>query len=580
MHLRIPIGLLLICFAFAKAQQLTVHVEGIQHELKSNAENSIEIMSFNGKKAPAEYRLNWLNQQAIQDIQLALQPFGYYHSQVQASLLPSPTGWLASYQVDAGKPTSIRHIQLQLQGAGARDSVLLDIINHSRLKTDARFIHADYQSLKTKLSEAAIERGYFFAHYTTQQVWVDLDQFSADIALVFDTGQRAKLGTIKYNGSYINTNLLDQYTTLRSGDDYLASTLLTAQSNLISTDYFTDVTINASPEQAQAAHPVIPVDIALSMQKQRVYSAGVGYGTDMGARIRGGVDWRYLNPQGHTLNLEGILAQFKQNLTVEYKVPAQQPLTHYWSGHIGLERENTRSKDSTSALIGVTWHGKDGKITQHHSLDYRYDYFDDGSSQKNDTRLLVPSANWTWQSHDNPQFTDLGVRFNLMLRGSSSYLLSDIGFVQSALRSKLLLPLTPNNRLILRADVGTTWVSGETAFTRLPTSLRFYAGGDNSIRGYGLDSIGPTNAYGRVVGGRHLLAGSLEYEYQFKPSWRAAAFIDAGDAFDDLDFNPKWGAGLGVRWASPVGAIRFDLAHGFNERGDNLRLHLTLGSDF
>ncbi|MFP5506345.1 MAG: autotransporter assembly complex protein TamA, partial [Gammaproteobacteria bacterium] len=121
----------------------------------------------------------------------------------------------------------------------------------------------------------------------------------------------------------------------------------------------------------------------------------------------------------------------------------------------------------------------------------------------------------------------------------------------------------------------TTWIDG---FRELPASLRFFAGGDQSVRGYDFQELGPRDASGQVIGGKHLVFGSLEYEHRVHGNWGVAAFVDTGNAFNSTHEGLETGAGIGLRWRSPIGMVRLDLAAAVSQ--DNaLRLHFTLGPD-
>jgi translocation and assembly module TamA len=116
-------------------------------------------------------------------------------------------------------------------------------------------------------------------------------------------------------------------------------------------------------------------------------------------------------------------------------------------------------------------------------------------------------------------------------------------------------------------------------FDALPPELRFFAGGDRSIRGFDYQQIGETNAQGDVIGGEYLAAASVEYEHYFWGNWGAAAFVDAGDAFKS-HFDANVGAGLGVRWKSPIGLLRLDVARPVVSDFDHSwRIHLVIGPD-
>jgi translocation and assembly module TamA len=139
-----------------------------------------------------------------------------------------------------------------------------------------------------------------------------------------------------------------------------------------------------------------------------------------------------------------------------------------------------------------------------------------------------------------------------------------------------LFGIGKNDRLIARAELGAMAVDD---FDQLPPDLRFFAGGDRSVRGFDYQAIGEVNESGGVVGGQYLVTSSLEYEHYFEPKWGAAAFVDAGDAFTN-DFNANVAVGIGARWRSPVGTVRLDFAKPVvTDFDDGWRIHLTIGPE-
>jgi len=165
-----------------------------------------------------------------------------------------------------------------------------------------------------------------------------------------------------------------------------------------------------------------------------------------------------------------------------------------------------------------------------------------------------------------------------MLQGSYEFAISDLSFLQALMGIKWIQTLGERHRLIGRADGGTTLIADED-FPSFPSSLRFYAGGDRSVRGYRRDSIGPEDDEGDNIGGKHLVVASIEYEYRILDNWAVAAFADVGDAFDNETPELRTGVGLGVRWFSPIGPVKVDLASGLDEPGDPIRLHLSVGPE-
>ena len=168
-----------------------------------------------------------------------------------------------------------------------------------------------------------------------------------------------------------------------------------------------------------------------------------------------------------------------------------------------------------------------------------------------------------------------GVRLDLAIRGADESLVSDIDLIQYGGQLKFITSLGPRDRVIMRGAIGTIETDD---FDLVPSSIRFYAGGASSVRGYAYQSLGPTDDDGDAIGARHLLVGSAEYEHYFNDRWGMALFIDAGNALDSFGDDLEQGAGFGMRWKSPVGPVRVDLANAISDDGD-WRLHVNIGPD-
>jgi translocation and assembly module TamA len=192
------------------------------------------------------------------------------------------------------------------------------------------------------------------------------------------------------------------------------------------------------------------------------------------------------------------------------------------------------------------------------------------------SRLLMPGMNWVRIEADNNIRPARGSRLELDVRGANDTLGSDTTFLQVIAKGKWIWSPTMRSRVLLRGDAG---VTDEHSFDELPPSVRFFAGGDNSVRGYDFKELGPVDAAGKVVGGSSLAVASIEYEHSVRERWSIAAFVDSGNAFEGSEFETKTGIGMGTRWQSPLGPIRLDLAHPLHDPDTNWRLHISLGPD-
>ena len=563
----------------AYALPLKIKVTGIEKDLQNNVENALTIMKLQDQEAPDELRLDWLYQQGKEEILTALQPFGYFKPTINSQIANTDKHIEINYSININDKIKVSNAQISLVGAGKDEKLFHNILAKNPIKNGEDLDQKKYDQLKSQLQDGATTLGYFDVEFTKREILVDLDKYTANIHLEFSTGSRYKFGKVNFKSQIIGQPLLNRYLKFHEGDLYSDDQLSNLQGNLIASDYFDSVDINAPPDSNSK---IVPIDINLEARKKTQYSIGVGYGTDQGARLRGDYEWRYLNAQGHKINIETLIAQKKQNILFEYLIPGKNPVTDWWRGYIGFAGEQNDSINYITALIGLSHTQATDKLTTTYALDYRidsYKEFVNDKEQKFNTKLLIPSVNWNWKSQKTLRFDESGLSFDLLIRGAVANLLSDISFLQSRLKTKFILPFNDKNRLILRADAGTTLLEGNQ-IAKLPPNLRFYAGGDTSVRGYALDAIAPRNTKGHVVGGKSLLVASIEYEHKIKESYGLAVFMDAGDAFNDIKWSPKFGAGIGGRWHSPIGVVRLDLARGFDQTiASAFRVHVTIGVD-
>lgn len=198
---------------------------------------------------------------------------------------------------------------------------------------------------------------------------------------------------------------------------------------------------------------------------------------------------------------------------------------------------------------------------------------------RNKTLLVYPTTSIHRTRLKGGLFPIWGDSQRLSFDLGRKFLISDVDFIRLHLSSAWIRTVAENHRFISRVELG--WLK-TSRLDKIPPNLRFFAGGDRSVRGYGYKKISPKNAEGRLVGGSRVLTASLEYQYQVYPNWWAAGFADSGLAANS--FSPKelhYGAGVGVRWASPVGTIKFDIASPIRDRKNtkNLQFYIGLGAE-
>lgn len=561
--------------AAAPQDVLSVVVEGLHDELRTNVLALLEINRFAGQTAPDETRLRWLFNAGVGEIRQALEPFGYYQPTIESSLEQNAQGWVARYQVQAGKPLPLVMVDVQILGDGRSDPAFRKFVENLPLAVGQTLNQPQYEQIKTGLESIATERGYFDAQFTKHVILVDLEAYTAAIHLHYDTGIRYRFGDITFKQNILSPKFLGRYPTFKPGDPYNAQDLLTLQGNLNNSGYFKQSGVTAQPESATHS---APVDVELEPNYQHKYTFGLGYGTDTGVRASTKIEQRWVNEMGHSYDVQIRLSPINSMLGARYRIPGANPVTDEYQITGGYVRQNYKDQDYETYSLGGAWQMEEGKWLKNYNLSFQYEKFETGNQNTSSSFLLIPGFNWTWIDADNRLNTKRGLLFGFGLRGASSALLSDITFLQGTVNMRGVYALNDDNRFLTRGNFGTTWI--DDSFYNFPTSLRFFAGGDTSVRGYAFNSIGPKNAKGEVIGGTHLLVGSVEYERRIYGDWSVAAFVDSGDAFDNATPEFKTGVGLGLRWRTPVGPVRLDFASGLDRPpGDAFRFSLSVGPD-
>jgi len=550
------IGVLLIYFSFSGLLYAdpNIDITGLGSDQEDNVRAYLSL-SKESCESPG-WKIKRLFKQAPAQIQQALQALGYYHPQITKSLNWGNSCWASSFAIEPGLPMIISRLDVQVLGPGAGQDFFMEFLPKISIKVGDTLNHGRYEKLKKDLLALADAKGYFDHYFSVNRLDVNPDDNSAEIELHLQTGQRYFISRIDIDKNALRTDFSSQYLTIEAGQAYDRELIVQSHQLLDSAGYFKDIQLKYLQDQAQDYYA--PLSVKLSNLPRHVLSAGVGYDTDLGFRLSAGYKNRYLNDAGHQFISNLNLSLKKSNLILEYVLPLANPLKDRLSFFAGLTYENTSDIDSQKLDVGVRLSNRFyGQLVLAEQLIFVAEKFRNAKSDPYQTSfLLVPGISVSnVRAKKSHRYLE-GYKYMLGLNGAHRSVGSSVSFIQTKLHFKVAYPTFAGGRLISRLDLGATAVDN---FEDLPSSYRFYAGGDNSVRGYDYKSIGQRDAFGEVIGGRYLMTASLEYEQRIYENWSLAAFIDAGDAFSN-DLNMKIGAGLGVRWYSLVGPVRIDIA--------------------
>ena len=581
---RLSLLALLALLPAAAQAGVTLVVDGVGDDLKGAVTSAVELSQYATREV-SDAQVRRLYARAPDQVRAALRPYGYYEASVDGDLQPVGKDWRVTLHVKPGEPVKITEVHVNLgDTATAIGPIRRAQRAIERLKGQT-LNHGVYDAARDALSGQLTAHGFLGAKLVTHRVEVTRASHSAVVRLAWDAGPRYRFGQVQFEGSQFRKGFLDRYVPFKPGDYFSQDQLLDLQQALNGADYFS--VVNVLPDVDDAKDGTVTVKVELVPAKRTVYTGGPFIGTDTGFGLRGGVTRRWVNDRGHTWKNELVVAQRLKTLSTLYSIPL--PGRHQRSLNFGANYRDANTDTSQSRTLELVgnearlWHGWTRTLGAH-ALIGTFTVGKRGNEPDNApgiehgrSKLVFAEASLARKKGDNPTFVRKGWSVSFAARSTAGTLLSDTRFTQFTADAKWIRAFKGRNRLILRGSAGIT-STGD--FSALPPQLRFFAGGDRSVRGYGFQSIGPKNSYGRVIGGRNLLVASTEVEHYFTKNWGMAAFVDAGNAFSGTDYRPKIGAGLGVRWLSPVGMIRVDLGkpvHNPDRHG--IELHIVIGPD-
>ena len=557
------------------AETPTIVIDGVDDEVANNVRAYLSLYKENCE-APL-WRLRGRLKQADNEVRDALEAFGYYQETVTRRFEPATSKdgcWQAVFTIVPGPRVRFGIIDIIIHGDASTDSAFKPLVRNATEQAGKPLRQDIYTNLKRRIAELARTRGYIRGHYTQNELRVNPARGTADIILHYDSGPRSSFGPIRREQDIINPQLLDRFLAYQEGKPYDATLLTKTTRALAGSGYFRNAYVQ--PHFDEITDDEIPTEIVLSPSKRNRYTGKIGFATDTGPRVGAGYQNRRVNRAGHVFSTEASVSRVLSKITATYSIPLKNPVTDKLTFETGYKHEDTDTSKSDTTAASVTWYRVPNEgWSKERSLTLGHEEFEVGNEKGNST-VLMPGIGWSRVMAADRLYPRKGARLGLKLRGASDLIVSDVSFAQAIGSAKGVLALPAKLRVISRLDAGATAMK---SFQELPASVRFFAGGDNSVRGYAYQSLGPKDGQGDVIGGRNLLVGSLELERLLVDKWAVALFADSGNAFDKTHVDPRTGVGFGIRWRSPVGPVRLDIAHPLNDSKDTFRIHFSMGPE-
>jgi translocation and assembly module TamA len=613
-------GLLLCLLAgpLAHAASVTVEVRGVSDEVRDNvlAFLSFERFRRGGVDLNAD-TVERLHNRVEREVDSALRPFGFYEPKVESTVTEQGRGdWRVVIDINPGTPVLLENVDVRVDGPGESDPLFRRILNNLPLRRGDRLSHAAYDAVKADLQRTAATYGYADAKLIRNELVVDPPNHRANIALELDSGERYRFGATAIEQHVVNQKLVQRYVRYREGDYFDLTQVLRTQFALDDAGYFANLEVR--PGDPDRTTLTVPVTIRADPARRHRYSIAGGWATDTGIRGTFGYEDRRINSLGHSLSVSVQASQVQKYYVLSrYRIPVGDPAVENISLNAFVQQQTLADVTAITQSAGVSFTDVTGGWQHVWQLNGVHTVSDNSAptvvnvNEARSDELIVPEVNLARVPTGylgEPLFER---PFYATIKASHSALGSQADFLQIHLESVRVFPLVPLWHLLLRGEIGTTFVKD---FNDLPAIYRFFAGGDNSVRGFAYNELSPlegplcqTNSAGQVLpgpngscepkpgfylktGGKDLITGTVEVIRELPRNLGVAAFFDYGNALNSFHkpdcvtgTTPgtticppfiQYSVGVGLRVRLPVMTLGVDIAQPLSTNAGP-RLHIN-----
>ena len=317
------------------ADPVKVTVAGVDGEARAN------VSSYLGKLTTDDLR-NWRasRPRLLSAAREAMEAMGFYGADVRVEQRDGSV----IVSVTPGEPVRVARLRLVFQGEAGNDIAFTVLRESLPLKEGDVFHHGRYEAIKTAVQSLALERGYFDASWVHSEALVDPEAKRVDIDLVHDSGPRFAFGPVRFIGpdgeeqSIITTSLLERLVPFREGEPYDAAQVLKLNQSLLDTRYFNEVRVRQQRDEASGSQ--VPIGVYLAGEDPNDMDVGVGYSTDVEARLS--LAWRRprVNDRGHSIRASTELSAVRRSFDSDYTIPWKHPIDDVVQLVYGVQRED------------------------------------------------------------------------------------------------------------------------------------------------------------------------------------------------------------------------------------------------
>ncbi len=519
-----------------------------------------------------------------------LKSFGFYDATVDFDVSPETSAAekvQLTYRIDPGSVYLLAEAEIALVRDGHSER---------RPLTDAQMEKTGLQLGMPAKADPIIEaekqvvefvrrEGFPLAHAQKRSVIADTERKTLSVTYRIEAGEKAVFGDTRvFGATEVDSDFIASYREWERGAQFDPEQVSDMRTQLARSNLFESVTVK--PAKAVTPDGEIPMEVEVVERKHRTIGGGVDYSTADGPGANAFWEHRNLMGAGERLRLRLKASALEQGGEADFRKPqflrdrqrlvAEGEAKNFdtegyqgvlASGFLGVERE-----------LSKTWSATVGGVLEYSDLA--------GANSPNEQFYLGGLRTMLRRdSTDNLLDPSKGSRSEIEVAPYTSLTGKSSQFVQVALGGSRYYSIDEDKKWIIAGRGRVGMIFGDE-LEALPSNKRFFSGGGGTVRGYEFQSIGPLDGENEPTGGRSTIDLGVELRARLTEDIGLVPFIEGGNVFDTStpdSFDLFWAAGLGIRYYTAVGPLRFDVAIPLDKRDnidDDFQLYFSIGQAF
>jgi len=548
-------------------------------------QSDLEALSISVQKIKIPPKSMLLLKKRAQRDQAEMRDFlnsqGYYDNDIAFAI---DAEHVLRFQVDFGPQYVFDQVSVVLLPSDSQLS--LQGFDYGGLRSGKKALASTVFETESALLAFVRGQRYALAKLLPHKVWIAPESHTMSVEYHVNTGPVVRLGAATLSGEVeVDAEFIQQHITWQENDFYTQTALNKTNQALLATGLFSSVQL--IPAKALNAEGQLPVQLTVKERPFRSIGAGIALNTDSGITLNSHWEHRNYFGAGEKLSVEGQLSTQTSLLEGTFRKPNWWRRDQTLVLGAGLVVDNTEAFERTAvSLSSAVERMITPDITASIGVDYTLSTVIEESTEiEENFGLLSVPVRFAWQYTDNSLNPTQGGKFLFTGKPTVDTLNTSLRYVKGQVTLSHYWPLQPNKRLVFASRVSLGLLTGIER-DAVPADERFYAGGGGSIRGYGFQLAGPLGDDENPLGGNSLFELSVELRYTVWKEVGVVAFVDTGSVYeaDIPELNGLFtGVGVGLRYQTKIGPLRFDLAFPTNKRegiDDDFQIYISIGQAY